>query len=57
MFEVADGLKGLESDSEKAALAQQLLGRSGADLLPLFKEGSDGIANLQQQARDLGLAW
>ena len=57
MFEVADGLRGLESDSEKAALAQQLLGRSGADLLPLFKEGSKGIADLQQQARDLGLEW
>ena len=57
MFEVADGLRGLESDSEKAALAQQLLGRSGADLLPLFKEGSKGIADLQQQAKDLGLEW
>ena len=55
--DMSDGLKNMESDSKRAALAQQLFGRSGADLLPLLREGSVGIAALQSQARALGLEW
>jgi len=55
MLELSDALKGLSSDSEKAAQAQRLFGRSGADLLPLLKEGSAGIGRLQARARELGL--
>ncbi len=52
---VADRLSRVEDPSKRAALAMQLLGRSGTRLLPLFAEGAAGIEALQQKARDLGL--
>jgi len=43
MREVGLSLDGLENSTEKVALAQQLMGRSGAALLPLFKDGEEGL--------------
>ena len=56
LFErVADGLKGISSEGEKIALAQQIFGRGGAKLLPLLSEGAAGIQELRMEARRLGL--
>ena len=55
LLDLSDSLGGLASDSEAAAQAQRLFGRAGAELLPLLKEGRDGIGALQKQARALGL--
>ena len=55
MLDVADGLKSIESESEKTAIAQELFGRSGQKLLPLLKSGSEGMTALTDRARDLGL--
>jgi len=55
MLDVSDGLNTLSSESEKTAIAQDLFGRSGQKLLPLFKEGSEGINTLTDRARELGL--
>lgn len=55
MLDSADALKGLTSDSERAAVAQRLFGRSGADLLPLLGAGAEGIKGLQAEARALGI--
>ncbi len=52
---IADRLSRIEDPTTRAALAMQLLGKSGTRLLPLLKDGAAGIAALQQQARDLGL--
>lgn len=52
--EVADKLAGIEDGNQKAAVAQELFGRSGTQLIPLLNQGSGGMARLQQQARDLG---
>lgn len=52
--EVADKLSGLTSDTERTALAVKLFGRGGASLIPLLLRGSEGIAELRQEARDLG---
>jgi len=43
MREVGLALNGLENSTEKVAIAQQLMGRSGAALLPLFKDGEAGL--------------
>jgi len=43
MREVGISLNGLENSTERVALAQQLMGRSGAMLLPLFKDGEAGL--------------
>ena len=52
--EVGAALGGLESESEKVALAQTLLGRAGTKLLPLFNEGADAIKRQRDRANELG---
>jgi hypothetical protein len=52
---VADGMKQIGTPTERAALAMDVLGRSGASLVPLLVEGADGIEAMRQRARDLGV--
>lgn len=42
LLEVADRFKGMEDGIEKTALAQQLFGKTGAELIPMLNEG--GVA-------------
>lgn len=51
---VGDGLRNLSSDTERVALAQSLLGRSGTKLIPLLKQGSAAIDEQRARARELG---
>ena len=55
MDKIADAVNKVESPMERTALATQLFGRSGAPLLNLLREGSEGMAQMRQQARDLGI--
>ena len=43
--EVADALSRMEDGSEKAALAQQLFGRGGAQLIPVLNQGAEALRN------------
>lgn len=52
--ELADGFGTLATDTQRSARAQQLFGRSGAQLLPFFAEGSEGLEELLQRFRRLG---
>ena len=54
-FTLANAMAGIEDELTKAALAQDIFGRSGTQLLPLLAEGADGIEKLRQEARDLGI--
>lgn len=54
LSEAADGIMALGSDAERTAAAVAVFGRSGAQLLPLMKRGSSGIAELRAEARRLG---
>lgn len=51
----ADAIQGASSDTERLAIAQRMLGRSGADLIPMLAGGAAGIRALRQEARDLGV--
>ncbi|MCC5882488.1 MAG: hypothetical protein JJU25_07620 [Halomonas sp.] len=51
---VADRLNELEDHTTRAAFASQLLGNSGADLLNMLKDGSDGLTDYARQARLTG---
>lgn len=53
--EVAQAFAGMENATLEAALAQELFGRSGTDLLQLLNLGADGLAEMEARARDLGL--
>ena len=53
--EIADRFKALKNDTTEAALAQELFGRSGANMLEFLNRGSDGIQELSDRAAELGL--
>ncbi len=55
--EMADGFQKTENPAKRVALAQQLLGRSGARLLPLFKNGTEGIAEMKAELEELGIGF
>lgn len=54
-LQVGQRLKEMPNQWLSPARAMKLFGRAGADLIPIFAEGSEGIAELREQARDLGL--
>ena len=51
---ISEAMSGIEDPAEKARLAQDLFGKSGAQLIPLMDEGADGIAALGSQFEDTG---
>lgn len=52
---VADKFKSMPDGAEKTALAMQLFGRSGAQMLPFLNQGSAGMAQLTTKAKEMGL--
>jgi len=54
LIELGDGLAKTTNSTEKVAIAQTLMGRSGAKLLPLFEGGAEGMAKMREEARSLG---
>ncbi|WP_454259519.1 phage tail tape measure protein [Pseudoxanthomonas mexicana] len=53
--EIADRFKALKNDTTEAALAQELFGRSGAEMLEFLNRGSAGIEELTDRAARLGI--
>ncbi len=54
---IADRIKEIPSNAKKAAAAYFLFGRAGAQLVNLFNEGSEGIAEFQREAERLGITF
>lgn len=52
--EVINALADMEDETTRNALANDIFGKSYADLAPLLAEGSEGIARIRQEAVDLG---
>lgn len=58
LFEEAGvAVGGIENPTEKAALAMEIFGKSGAKLIPLFAEGKEGMATLRAEVEELGFAF
>jgi molecular chaperone GrpE (heat shock protein) len=55
LVEVASKFAQFEDGATKTALAVQLFGRSGAQLIPFLNQGRDGIAALTAEADRLGI--
>lgn len=53
--EVADKFAGYADGPEKAALAMELFGKSGADLIPLLNGGAQSLDDFDRKAEQLGL--
>lgn len=52
--EVADGLQGMESQTDRVGASMTLFGDIGRELLPTLQNGSEGLNRLRQDFRDLG---
>lgn len=52
--EVADAFSGMEDGMLKTAAAQDLMGRSGGQMINLLNGGSEGIAKMRREAEGLG---
>lgn len=55
LLAVAEGLSKVEDPAERSSLAMDLLGKSGANLLPMMEDGAGGIQKLMTEADKLGL--
>lgn len=55
MWETLDALQRVGNETERAALANELFGRSGVDLMPLLNAEAGSIAETREQAHELGL--
>jgi hypothetical protein len=53
--ELAGKFASLPDGVKKTALATEIFGRSGQQLIPMLNLGAQGIADLEQKARDLGI--
>ncbi len=54
LMRIAAGFADAGPQVNKTALAMQLAGRSGAALIPLLNKGADGIAELRNEAYEMG---
>lgn len=57
LSDVAQALSQMQNPTERAAAAMDIFGRSGAQMLPMMEDGAQGIRDLQEEAKALGLGW
>ncbi len=55
--ETAEALAKIENPTQRAALAMDIFGRSGANMLPLLNQGAKGIDDLGKRAHELGIVF
>jgi len=51
---IADRMQGVGTQAEKAAIANDIFGRSGIGMLNMLRDGSDGLRTLREDARRTG---
>lgn len=55
-MKIGAAIGGIEDAVIRAAAAQDIFGRAGTRLLPLFAEGAEGIAKMREEAKRLGIS-
>lgn len=55
MEDLAARFQKLPNGAEKTALAMQIFGKSGADMIPMLNAGSAGLAEMYAEAEELGI--
>ena len=53
-YKVADAIANISDPTRRAAVAMQVFGESGHELLPLLSGGSAGLNEMRNEARELG---
>lgn len=54
---ITTGLAGVDDEATQAALATELFGRQGTQLLPILKDGAANVTMLRDQAKALGITF
>lgn len=54
---VLEALADLSDESERAALAADLFGRAGTQLLPMLENGAEGLREMRLETHDLGMVF
>lgn len=54
-YEVISVLQGMENETERNALANDIFGKSASEMAPLLNAGAGSMEELRQKAHDLGL--
>ena len=57
LAKIADQFAKMPDGVQKTALAMNIFGKAGADLVPLLNAGSQGIEELQKRAKELGIVF
>jgi hypothetical protein len=57
LAKIADQFEKMPDGVQKTALAMNIFGKAGADLVPLLNAGSQGIEALQKRAKELGIVF
>ncbi|MCL4778919.1 MAG: phage tail protein [Gammaproteobacteria bacterium] len=55
LLDLAERFKAMPDGAEKSALAVQIFGKAGAELIPFLNQGRDGINELTDELRSLGI--
>ena len=55
IMDIADQFEEMEDGTKKTALAMQIFGRAGTELIPMLNKGAKGIRLMKNEARALGL--
>lgn len=53
--DIADRFQALQNDTLEQALAMELFGKSGAEMLEFLNRGSEGLSEFEERARALGI--
>ena len=54
-LKIGEAIASVEDPTLRAAAAQEIFGRAGTTLLPLFAEGKEGMKALREEAHELGI--
>lgn len=54
LYEIANAMKGVQSPTRRTALLMEIFGDAGARMAVLLDEGSEGMDQMRQEARELG---
>lgn len=55
LLDLADRFQALPDGPQKAALAMEIFGKAGRDLIPFLNKGREGIKELTDEAQELGV--
>jgi len=53
--QMVDALMAVSDEQTRAALAVDIFGRAGTDMIPMLNTGKEGVEQLRQSAHDLGI--